>query len=115
LKEKFLMNLKQARDDKLEKPHAHFGHPQDIVADPALSKEEKMEALETLEQDAQQLTTATQEGMMGGEESQLSDVLDAKSALEKYAGTTNPAFAGNPPAGSDAEVANEVEIERLDP
>jgi hypothetical protein len=36
-------------------------------------------------------------------------------ALEGSAGTTNPSSTGNPPAGSDAELAKEVEIEKLDP
>jgi hypothetical protein len=53
--------------------------------------------------------------MTGGEESKLGEVLDAKKALEESAATTNPASPGNPPAGSGAEVAKEVEIEKLDP
>ena len=104
-----------ARHDKLEKPHAHFGRPRDVIADPSLSKEEKAAALEALERDARLLTTATQEGMTGGEESKLGEVLDAKKALEESAATTNPASPGNPAPGSRAEVANEVEIEKLDP
>ena len=47
-KEHFAMDSKETREDKLEKPHTHFDRPQDIVADPALSKEEKAEALEKL-------------------------------------------------------------------
>ena len=109
------MYSNETREDKVEKPHAHFGDPQDVVADPALSKEENVEALETLEHDARLLTTAAQEGMTGGEESKLGEVLDAKKALEESAATTNPASPGNPPPGSRAEVANEVEIEKLDP
>jgi hypothetical protein len=104
------MGSKKTRE---EKPHAHFGDPQDVVDDPALSKEEKVEALETLEQDARLQATAAQEGMTGGEESRRPEVLDAKKALEEPA--PNPATADNPPAGSDAEMANEVEIEKLDP
>jgi hypothetical protein len=77
------MDSNETREDKVEKPHAHFGDPQDVVADPALSKEEKVEALETLEQDARLLTTAAQEGMTGGEENKLQEVLDAKKALEE--------------------------------
>jgi hypothetical protein len=70
-KEHFVMDSKETREDKLEKPHTHFDRPQDILADPALSKEEKAEALEKLEQDAWQLTMAAQEGMTGGEENNL--------------------------------------------
>ena len=40
------MNSKEVRQDKLQKPHAHFGRPREVVADPSLSKEEKMEALD---------------------------------------------------------------------
>jgi Fe-S cluster assembly ATPase SufC len=107
------MDSNETREDKVEKPHAHFGDPQDVKADSALSKEEKVEALETLEQDARLLTTAVQEGMTGGEENKLQEVLDAKKALEERDGAPNP--ADNPPAGSDAEVAKEAEIEKLDP
>jgi hypothetical protein len=114
-KENFVMNSKESREDKLGKPHAHFDRPQDIVADPALSKEEKAEALEKLEQDARQLTTAAQEGMTGGEENKLQEVLDARKALEEPGGAPNQATADNPPPGSDAEVAEEAEIEKLDP
>ena len=41
-------------------------------------------------------------------------VLDAKKALEEPGGAPNPATADNPPPGSDAEVAAEAEIEKLD-
>jgi hypothetical protein len=114
-KEHFAMDSKETREDKLEKPHTHFDRPQDILADPALSKEDKAEALEKLEQDARQLTTAAQEGMTGGEENKLQQVLDAKKALEEPGGSPNSAIADNPPPGSDAEVAAEAEIEKLDP
>jgi hypothetical protein len=52
-----------------------------VVADPALSAREKHTALSTLEQDARQLATATAEGMTGGEETQLHNVLEAKRLL----------------------------------
>ena len=61
----------------------------------------------------QAMTTAAQEGMTGGEENKLQEVLDAKKALEERDGAPNP--ANNPPVGSDAEVAKEAEIEKLDP
>jgi hypothetical protein len=113
--EHFVMDSKETREDKLEKPHTHFDRPQDILADPALSREEKAEALEKLEQDARHLTVAAQEGMTGGEENKLQEVLDAKKALEEPGGSPNSATADNPPPGSDAEVAAEAEIEKLDP
>jgi hypothetical protein len=50
-------------------------------ADPSLSKQEKAEALEDLEQDARQLAIASGEGMSGGEPTALAEVLNAKEAL----------------------------------
>ena len=65
------MDAKETRQAKTDKPHGHFDNPQQILADPALSKQDKLKALETLEQDARLLATATEEGMTGGEHSNL--------------------------------------------
>ena len=62
--------------------HPNFHAPVEVVADPSLSKQEKAEALEDLEQDARQLATASGEGMSGGEPTALAEVLHAKEALE---------------------------------
>ena len=40
---------------EVDRPHAHFDHPAEIVVDHTLSKGEKIRALETMEQDARQL------------------------------------------------------------
>jgi hypothetical protein len=70
--------------DKVEDPQAHFDHPAEVVIDPVLSKDEKVQALEGLEQDARQLSAAAAEGMAGGDEgSVLPDVLTAKEALDQ--------------------------------
>ena len=104
------MQSKGASHAKIEMPHAHFDDPRQVVDDPVLSKQEKMEALETLEQDARLLETATEEGMMGGERSKLRAILSAKKALGNSTDATS-----NPLPDSEAEVAKEVEIEKLDP
>ena len=65
----------------VEKPHAHYDHPVDVVVDPNLTKAQKRIALDALEQDARQLATASDEGMAGGEPTGLHDVLAAKDAL----------------------------------
>jgi hypothetical protein len=104
------MDTEQTRQAKSKKPHERFNDPQQVVADPALSKQDKLEVLETLEQDARLLATATAEGMTGGEQSKLRDVLSEKKALESA-----PDAANNPPPNSEAEIAREVEIEKLDP
>lgn len=62
--------------------HANFDAPIKVVIDPSLSKQEKAEALEDLEQDARQLAIASSEGMSAGEPTILAEVLDAKKALE---------------------------------
>ncbi len=91
------MSNEADKPDKVEQPHAHFEHPTEIVADTSLSKDEKLRALEALEQDARQLSTAAAEGMEGGEDNRLDEVLDAKDALDL------------PPA----DVAFEVVMQRL--
>ena len=65
----------------LHEPHANFETPAQIVADPGLSKDEKVGMLEEMEQDARQLATASAEGMGGGEPTNLHEVLGAKEAL----------------------------------
>ena len=67
---------------KVNEPHKAFEHPAEVVADPSLSKEQKVSALDSLEQDARQLATAADEGMTGGEDTNLREVLVAKEALE---------------------------------
>ncbi len=104
------MGSEETRQAKTEKPHQHFGDPQHVVADPELSKQEKAKALPILEQDARLLATAAEEGMTGGERSKLREVLNAKKVLERPTGA-----AKDPPPGSEAEVAKEAEIEKLDP
>jgi len=66
---------------KVQKPSAHFDEPHEVVADSSLSKAQKVEALDTLEQDARLLAEATSEGMGGGERNKLHDVLIAKDTL----------------------------------
>lgn len=57
----------QAGDDakaqKIHHPEESFHKPRDVITDPELSHREKKKALETLEQDAHQLATASNEGM----------------------------------------------------
>lgn len=70
------------QQDKIDKPHVHFDAPHEVVIDPALSKDQKKDALDALEQDARQLEMASAEGMGGGEPNRLRDVLHAREALE---------------------------------
>jgi hypothetical protein len=68
-------------DEKVQKPATHFDEPQEVVADSSLSKPQKVKALDTLEQDARQLSEASAEGMAGGERTKLHEVLKAKDTL----------------------------------
>ena len=63
--------VQAAKQEKLEQPHIHYAHPSEVTADPELSKDDKLHALENLEQDARQLADAAAEGIGGGVERRL--------------------------------------------
>ena len=70
---------------KIEHPAETYDKPVDVVRDENLSLPEKKEALDTWEQDARQLVTASNEGMAGDDEGpsrdenhKLDEVVDAK-------------------------------------
>jgi hypothetical protein len=75
------MNEQAKSDAKVQQPSAHFDEPLEVVVDSSLSKAQKVEALDTLEQDARLLAEASSEGMGGGERNKLHDVLIAKDTL----------------------------------
>lgn len=62
-----------SKTQKLYNPSTQFSDPGEVLDDPELSKEEKERALDTWEQDAQQLMTASNEGMPGKEDLQAED------------------------------------------
>lgn len=70
----------------VENPKANFDHPMDLVTAPGLLIGQKRKALETWEQDEQDLQRATEEGMGGGERPRLREVKKAEHALEEKAG-----------------------------
>ena len=63
-----MVDVKPKEDPKVEDPATHFDKPNDVVHDVKLSLDEKQKALNTWEQDARQLLTASSGGMTGGEE-----------------------------------------------
>jgi len=79
--EHLVMNEQVTSDAKVRKPSAYFDEPHEVVADSSLSKSQKVETLDALEQDARQLAEASSEGMGGGERNKLQEVLIAKDAL----------------------------------
>jgi hypothetical protein len=79
-----IMGNDRTDEIKVEKPHLHFDAPHEVIADPTLTKDQKVDALSSLEQDARQLAIASAEGMSGGEDTALQEVLHAKDALELH-------------------------------
>jgi hypothetical protein len=75
---------------QVNNPQTHYDSPADIAADKKLSPDEKAKALNTWEQDAQQLLTASNEGMPGSAEGlepsdhhRLGEVVRAKAKIGK--------------------------------
>jgi hypothetical protein len=66
---------------EVAKPSAHFENAGEVLTDKALTKTEKTAVLDTLEQDARQLSEAAAEGMDGGEPNRLREVLEAQNKL----------------------------------
>lgn len=58
----------EVKHAKIDHPAVHYEKPGDIPGDQDLSDEEKAKALNTWEQDARQLMTASNEGMAGSAE-----------------------------------------------
>lgn len=63
-------------------PSAYYSHPEQVLDDDRLSKEQKYNVLKTMEADAIELMTATEENMPGGEQLDLEDVRAALRTLE---------------------------------
>jgi hypothetical protein len=82
------MSEQPKSDAKVQKPSTYFDEPQEVVMDSSLSKSQKVEALDTLEQDAREMAEASSEGMRGGERNKLHDVLIAEDML------ASPALTG---------------------
>ena len=78
------------KNEKVEKPLTKYDAPHDILKDKELSDYEKKKALNTWEQDARQLMTASNEGMTGpGEglepqdQNRLGEVVRAKNKINQ--------------------------------
>jgi hypothetical protein len=61
------------KDQQLYNPSREFSKPVEILSDTRLSKKEKKTALDTWEQDARQLMTASNEGIPGKQEGLQAD------------------------------------------
>jgi hypothetical protein len=79
------------KNEKVENASTKYDEPHDILKDKELSDYEKKKALNTWEQDARQLMTASNEGMTGPEEgiepqdhNRLGGVVRAKSKINQH-------------------------------
>jgi hypothetical protein len=63
-------------------PDSVFHHPDDVVDDLSLTKQQKLRILEQWEYDAREIQVAEEENMRGDSESMLNRVLDAKHRVE---------------------------------
>lgn len=67
----------------IKDPVKHFAAPRDVVADPALTREEKRRILDSWALDAQLLAVAEEENMAGKDRPGLREVKLALLELEK--------------------------------
>jgi hypothetical protein len=72
-------------DDMVASPNRHFSAPREVLADNALSFDDKRRILESWKLDAQRLAESTAENMTGGEETDLREV--SKTLVELKAMT----------------------------
>ena len=86
--EMYMSTHSEAKKAKLEQPANHYKSPAEITTDADLSEEEKRQALDTWEQDARQMLTASNEGMEGDNEGldqsdthRLAEVVRAKADI----------------------------------
>src|SRR4030095_5821238 len=75
------MNERAKSAAKVQNPSILFDEPHEVLVDSSMSKAQKVEALDTLEQDARRQAEASSEGMGNGERNKLHDVAIAKDAL----------------------------------
>jgi hypothetical protein len=74
----------------LQDPAAVFATPEEVVAHPALTAEQKIEILRLWEYDAAEGEVATEEGMPGEHSGLLRRILLALEALQVHADATGP-------------------------
>jgi hypothetical protein len=65
----------------IQNPAEHFASPRDLIHEESLSHDEKRKALEVWEEDSRRLSVAEEEGMTGGERSQVVEVAEAQTKL----------------------------------
>jgi hypothetical protein len=75
------VEMSAAVQDAIANPSKIFNAPMDVIEAPGMTNGEKRAILESWEQEARLLQTATGENMSGGEPSRIEDVRKALDAL----------------------------------
>lgn len=75
------MTMKTDVDKALKDPSLVYKTPMEVLQDPSLNDEQRLEILQRWEQDERELQVAQEEGMAGGEKSILDDILQAMDKL----------------------------------
>ena len=76
-------------------PFGHFDSPMAVVAEPKLTKSEKLEVLRSMDQEARELEVAAEENMGGGETHPLAEVRKAIHHLAPELSDAPDAASGN--------------------
>lgn len=77
------VQMSAAVKEAIANPTKIFNAPMDVIETPGMTVGEKRAILESWEQEAHLLQTATGENMAGGEPSRIEDVRKAIDTLEK--------------------------------
>lgn len=91
------MNTSSDYDKAIKDPTLVYRTPGDVLADPGLNDEQRLQILKRWEQDQRELQVAQEEGMSGGEENILKEILDAMETLDVHSDTRDaPTKQGGP-------------------
>ena len=81
------MNTSADFDKALKDPTLVYQTPGDVLTDTRLSDEQRLQILKRWEQDQRELQVAQEEGMSGGEDNILKEILDAMETLDVHPDT----------------------------
>lgn len=76
------MNQQTDYEKALKDPTLIYHRPSDVLIDQKLNDEQRLQILNSWEQDAREMDVAQEEGMTGGESSLLEEILNAIETLD---------------------------------
>lgn len=92
-------------EEKKTNPAAAYAHPNEVLEDASLSREQKIEVLREWHYDATRLQDSAAENMTGGEEDRLQSVSNALLKLGVSATAEADPKAPKPPSGMLGAIA----------